>query len=66
VVALDVETFELKRYTALFTFEKEKVEYTLGFVEYDETSLLIGYSVMDRETKYMVVKKSVFDAMMIR
>jgi len=66
VVALDAETFELKRYTALFTFEKGKVEYTLGFVEYDETSLLIGYSVMDCETKYMVVKKSVFEAMMIR
>lgn len=55
-VALDVKTMELKRYSRIFTFEKEKVEYTLGFVYLEENKeLLIGYSLMDRETKYMSV-----------
>lgn len=57
VVMIDAETLALKRYTKLFTFEGEKVEYTLGFVEYDASSLLIGYSIMDKETKYIVVQK---------
>jgi len=55
-VALDVKTMELKRYSRIFTFEKEKVEYTLGFVYLEENKeLLIGYSLMDRETKYMTI-----------
>jgi len=66
VVVLDSADFKVKRYTKLFTFEKEKVEYTLGFIEYDPESLLIGYSLMDRETKYMVVRKDVFEGMMIQ
>ena len=66
VVVLDSADFKVKRYTKLFTFEKEKVEYTLGFVEYDPESLLIGYSVMDRETKYMVVRKDTIESMMIQ
>jgi tetratricopeptide (TPR) repeat protein len=55
-VALDFKTMEIKRYSRIFTFEKEKVEYTLGFVHLeDKKELLIGYSLMDRETKYMNV-----------
>ena len=55
-VALDYKTMEMKRYSRIFTFEKEKVEYTLGFVYLeDKKELLIGYSLMDRETKYMTV-----------
>ena len=57
-VALDAKTMELKRYSRIFTFEKEKVEYTLGFVYLEETrELLIGYSLMDRETKYMTISR---------
>jgi len=57
-VALDVKTMELKRYSRIFTFEKEKVEYTLGFVYLEENKeLLIGYSLMDRETKYMTISR---------
>jgi hypothetical protein len=57
-VALDAKTMELKRYSRIFTFEKEKVEYTLGFVYLEESrELLIGYSLMDRETKYMTISR---------
>ena len=57
-VALDRKTMALKRYSRIFTFEKEKVEYTLGFVYLESSQeLLIGYSLMDRETKYMTVPK---------
>jgi tetratricopeptide (TPR) repeat protein len=64
VVVLDSITFGLKRHTPLFTFEGHKVEYTLGFQYYKSTDkFLIGYSIMDRETKYITVSKHIFDNM---
>jgi len=58
IVALDYKTMALKRYSKCFTFEKEKVEYTLGFVYMEESrELLIGYSLMDRQTKYISIPK---------
>lgn len=57
-VALDAKTMDLKRYSRIFSFEKEKVEYTLGFAYLENTrDLLIGYSLMDRETKYMTISR---------
>jgi hypothetical protein len=53
-VALDPVTYDVLGYTTMFTFEGQKVEYSLGFVCVRD-KLLIGYSVMDRETKYMCV-----------
>lgn len=64
VIVLDKITGTLKKYTNLFLLEKELVEYTLGFVEMD-SNLLIGYSVLDRETKYMEVPKKWFEDQMI-
>jgi glycosyltransferase involved in cell wall biosynthesis len=64
-ITLDAETYEVKRYTPLFTFEGEKVEYTLGFVYRREgNQFLIGYSKMDSSTHYIAVKKSVIEGMM--
>jgi hypothetical protein len=53
---------KLKKYTKLFTFEKESTEYSLGMT-YNERSneFLFGYSKMDKETHYMTVHKSYFD-----
>jgi glycosyltransferase involved in cell wall biosynthesis len=67
MVVLDRHTGRLLQYTPLWTFEKDKkVEYTLGFVYYKSTDrFLIGYSTMDRETKYTLIPKSHFDNMMI-
>jgi len=66
-VALDVKTMELKQYSRIFTFEKEKVEYTLGFVYLEENKeLLIGYSLMDRETKYMTIGRDKVEELFIR
>jgi hypothetical protein len=57
---------ELKRYSRIFSFEREKVEYTLGFVYMESTQeLLIGYSLLDRETRYMTVPKSKVEEMFI-
>jgi len=66
VVVLDKDTYELKKYTPFFTFEGEKVEYTLGFnyLESDDT-LLIGYSVYDKSTKYMNIQRNYLENMMI-
>jgi len=67
IVVLDLKTYELKTYTPLWTFEKSKVEYTLGFVYMQLTNqFMIGYSIMDCETKYMMINKQVFDDMMIQ
>jgi hypothetical protein len=61
-VVLDGETFQVKKYSRLFTFEKQPVEYTLGFVYFKETDeFLIGYSIMDREPKFMSIPKSHID-----
>jgi hypothetical protein len=66
IVILDKETLNLKKYTNLFTFEKKQVEYTLGFVFFKtQNRFLIGYSLLDKETKYFHVSKHIFDNMMI-
>jgi tetratricopeptide (TPR) repeat protein len=63
LVVLDNKTYNVLRYSKLFTFEKEKVEYTLGFVFFEKTNrFLIGYSVMDRETKFIEVSKEHLDS----
>lgn len=64
MIVLDKTTFAVKKYSPLFTFEGKPVEYTLGFVPIDN-DLLIGYSVLDRETKYMMVSKVWFKSQFI-
>jgi tetratricopeptide (TPR) repeat protein len=65
-VVLDASTYEVKKYTPYFTFQKEKVEYTLGFVYFDTTGeLMIGYSLMDKTTEYVLLNKSVISDMLI-
>jgi tetratricopeptide (TPR) repeat protein len=65
-VVLDGETYIPKQYTPWFSFEKKKVEYSLGFVYLEDLDiLLIGYSLMDRETKYMMVKLDSVKEMLI-
>ena len=62
LVALDSDTGMLKRYTRLFTLEKEKVEYVLGFERIPETDeFLLGYSILDKETKYMTLSRQWFE-----
>jgi len=66
VLVLDATTLALKKYTPLWTFEGAKVEYTLGMVFFaDYQRFLIGYSVLDCETKYVMFSKHVFDDKMI-
>jgi tetratricopeptide (TPR) repeat protein len=65
-VVLDASTYEVKKYTPFFTFQKEKVEYTLGFTYFPGSNeFLIGYSIMDRETEYVSLKKHAIDLMMV-
>ena len=67
IVVLDATTYKLKKYTPFFTFEGEKVEYTLGFVYIEANdSLLISYSTYDSSSKYIVVPRFSFDNMFIR
>jgi hypothetical protein len=65
-VVLDANTYAIKKYSPYFTFEKNKVEYTLGFVYSPDTNrFLIGYSLMDRQTEYIEIPKEKVDEMMI-
>jgi hypothetical protein len=65
-VVLNAITYEVKRYSKLFTFEGEKVEYTLGFTYIEDMKqFFIGYSVMDRETKYILMSRTRIDEIMI-
>ena len=66
MVAIDANTFKIKRYTPFFTFEKECVEYTLGFIPLGDEEFLIGYSRMDKSTEYKCVKKKWFESMFRR
>lgn len=62
IVALDPTTYQVKRYTRLFTFEKEKVEYTLGFIYKEkEDEIMVGYSKMDRSTHFAVFDREALD-----
>ena len=67
MLVLDATTFTLKRYSRLWRFEKDvKVEYTLGFVHFSDTNrFLIGYSILDRETKYVMIPRHIFDEMWV-
>jgi tetratricopeptide (TPR) repeat protein len=65
-VVLDLVSLAVKRFSPFFTFEGEKVEYCLGlmyFAEKDE--LMLGYSLLDRETKYMVVPRGSVNDFMV-
>ena len=66
IVILDKNTLQLKSYTKLFTMEKKSVEYTLGMVLLkDELTFLLGYSLFDCESKYMMILKTTFDSMIL-
>ena len=61
IVALDKLTMRLRRYTPFFTFANNKVEYSLGFVKHNE-HFIIGYSEMDKTTRFISVhEKKVSD-----
>lgn len=66
MVMLDKQTLVLKNYTKMFTFGGDKVEYCLGLDKIGDDELLLGYSVMDRTTRYMSVKQSWFRSQQIR
>lgn len=64
MVLLDKHTLRVISYTPLWTFEKQPVEYTLGMVLL-QNRLLIGYSILDCETKYTIISTHIFKNMMI-
>lgn len=64
-VVLDKTDFSMKRYSCIFTFDKTRVEYTLGFVyKEDEKKCIIGYSTNDSNPNYYYVKKEDIEKMM--
>jgi len=57
-VVLNADTYEIVRFSRFFTFEREKVEYTLGFIHIvDRDVFRIGYLKMDRTTKMMEISR---------
>jgi len=61
MVILDAADWGYKRHSKMFTFKKKAVEYSLGFVYFEPSnSFLIGYSLMDKETEYVMIGKHRF------
>jgi tetratricopeptide (TPR) repeat protein len=64
-VVLNAYTYEVIKYSPLFTLDKNKVEYTLGFVYFKEKDeFMLGYSIMDKSTDYMYISKKNVDNLM--
>ena len=67
IVVLDNRTLSLKRYTKMFTFSGNPVEYTLGFIYFEELkTFVIGYSVNDNKTHYLSINKEEIDKLFIQ
>jgi hypothetical protein len=61
-VILDKITHEVKKYSSPFSFEKENIEYTLGFAYMVEPAqFVLGYSTNDSTSKYIVVPRKNID-----
>ena len=59
LVTIDPDTFEIRRFSRFFTFEGEKVEYTLGFIyKEDADTISIGYSKLDKTTQFMEISRT--------
>ena len=65
-VVIDIETYQVLKYSQLFTFDSEHVEYSLGFIHMKkDDKILIGYSTNDNKTRYMLLNKPAIDEMFI-
>ena len=61
IFTLDAYTYEVRRFTPLFTFEGDKVEYTLGFVYRQDEIELVGKPNESGGTTYQMVEDSNVD-----
>lgn len=60
-VVLDASTYAYKKHTQLFTFEKVHIEYCTG-ISYEPTGdFIIGYSTLDKTTRFMSVAKATLE-----
>ena len=64
---LDNETFKVKRWSNLFKFEGEKIEYALGIIV-NEKEIIVSYSKWDRDACIGVfdkkkIEKEMFDSL---
>jgi glycosyltransferase involved in cell wall biosynthesis len=61
IVVLDPATFAVKRHSALFKFEGEKIEYALGLVV-ESDRIMISYSKWDAESILAVYDRAALEA----
>ncbi len=65
LVAIDTQTGAVTRWSRLFTLEREKVEYVLGFVKTGDTEFMLGYSKMDRTTEFKRIDQKELEELFI-
>jgi hypothetical protein len=58
IFTLDATTYEVRRFTPLFTFEGGKVEYTLGFVYREDENELVKSANESGGTRFIVESES--------
>lgn len=65
LVAIDPATNKVKRWSKPFTLDGEKVEYVLGFIQTNAENFLIGYSTMDKTTRFAKVSSNDLEQMFV-
>ena len=65
LVAIDTHTGAVTRWSRLFTLEREKVEYVLGFAKSGDNDFLLGYSKMDRTSEFKRVEQKELEELFI-
>ena len=67
IVVLDLESYQLKKYSRLFTFEKYPVEYCLSMhYEKKDDAFVIGYSVNDASTNFICLTKKYLSSLFLQ
>jgi len=66
VIILDSKNYKIINYSKTFNFENINIEFCIGFMyNRKDNTFLLGYGINDVSTNYIIVKKNVFDNMML-
>lgn len=64
IIAIDKNTYKIKKYTPFFIFNNSRIEYSLAFTVVSNF-ILFGYSSMDRNTNWSIIPLNIITSMFI-
>jgi len=65
LVAIDIKTNTVKRWSRFFTLNRERIEYVLGFIQIDDDNFMIEYSTMDKTSNIRNVSKTILEGLFL-